>query len=358
MNKLLLIVLSSCALQPVFAMEQSLTLFHKRACVGNLLVRPDGKMLQDFSSSELEDAHPKVLDATHSPFLEEIAFHSKFTGKFWLKKAGLTDEFWHNNSTLPSENVFDDYLIFLAKNGRCAIRKPNKNDLASICAFSSAIHDRRHNWSYLKRLEPISVIAHNNEYAVQVNDERNRESVLWDVFEADIKEDEEGEWLEQLKNEYEDLLHSDGIACSFPRWEWLDLSHVNNVNNAPIPQSRGIYAWCTENPKKTIGLAIGTGVLGWLVYKYYTREDTNPVQQVIQRVTVPMPSITSPVPSVTTALLKQAYDEIHGSLRQQLTRHGHSLTYCYNHGFLTNSFVPESALLQWIKDTAKMKKHW
>lgn len=297
---------------PILPMEQSLTLFDKRSCLGNSLVRPDGKMLEAFSSSELEDAHPKVLDAALSPFLEEIAFHSKFTGKFLLKKSGLTDEFWHNNITLPSENALDDYLIFLAKNGRCEIRKPNKNDLAYIRAFSVATQDRQHNWSYLKRVESASLSNENFEIEAEAKDAQREKA--WSTFLQERREAEAAQ-IEKAQREEADILRHEvwleadarAAASNIPANEVL----LHSDEQPAAPQGTigwlknkvcGVYSWCAENPKEAIVLGIGTGVLSWLVYKNYIGENANPVQHVIesvqQQVIQPVQQVIQPVQQV------------------------------------------------------------
>lgn len=121
-------------------------------------------------------------------------------------------------------------------------------------------------------------------------------------------------------------------------------------------------------PYKVAGVVIGAGALAWCAYRWHTGQFLLPdfLNNSISSPslsTSPSPSLArsivpAPTPAEITALNQKAYDSIHSSLRQQLTRHKHSLLYCFNHGFLNNQYVDASQLRDWIIQTGKMKKHW
>ncbi len=411
MQKLVLIIGMIFNVCPILAMERSLTL----ARVGNSLVRPDGKTLEDLSLNMLLDTHPKVIDATFYSEFAEMVSRTKLTGQFCFTNLKLTKGFWDANIKLPKK-VLENCFIVSVKNGRCKERNPTKDD---IRVLSSAIEDGKHNWSYFR---PVH-ITHNN-------DENNKE----DVFTIEIGVAWAPLYLEMLKSSEQDNYESDEewaegdrliakfnqllakisaeleesqgfLSNEIPyHYESSDLTRVStekpvdtavligsnigevshimaqqqtepvmgieldtNMNQLerfkqPAPQGtivwlknkvHGVYALCAENPKKAIALTVIMGVASWVCYNFKSSPQINEPSMCNV-----LPSIPNVLPSVTTASLEQAYDEVHRRLRQQLTRHHHSLAYCYEHGFLNNAVVPASTLLRWITDTAKMKKHW
>ena len=347
MQKLVLVI--GLVFSPLLAME--LARFDERPCVGNLLVRPDGIKLSDLSLSELQDSHPKVVDAGLYPFLEKIIAESHFTGKFWLKKSGSTDEFWHNNRTLSNENALDGYLILLAKNGRCKVSKPMKHDVIGIRAFSSVADDKYHNWSYFKKAELASLnnenlVVKKDALAIEVAAKNAQREKNWSIFEGERRESEmarietemarceeedawadERAWLEVGAGVApgERILQRQGDIIFIPLrppFEPAPQSIIERLQN----RAYGICSWCVENPKKTFGLAIGTGVLSWLAYKNYIGEEPvqkaiqfvqeiKPVQYVVesvQQVTQPIQQAVESVPQVIEVVQQYVPNAIYG----------------------------------------------
>lgn len=322
MNKLLLMAFSLCTLQTVFAMDQSLTLSHaynSKDRVGNSLIRPDGKKLDDLSLRESQ--YPMVLNVADYKLLERMILNSNFTGKFLLyQEPGLTSQVWHDNFMLP-KNVLDNCLLVSAKNGRCKIGKQTKDD---IHIFSSALKGKEHNWSYFE-LGPILI---NDEELVErdafeIKDEAKR-ALLWSILKTEIEEAQTLDNLNQIQcDESEESRDMERILGSSDMKDLLKQLYGNIdpviASEQPAPEESkigwlknkacAVYGWCTENPKEAFGLIIGTGVLSWLAYKYYTGEKISLVQQVIepvQQVIEPIQQVVQPVGQVIKTVSKHA----------------------------------------------------
>ena len=162
MQKLILILLISCLLRPVLAMEPlplsaspreqqvtaqgtAINSYADGSIVfaGKTRVTPHGITLEKFSLAKLEEEHPEVLSASLYPFLEKF-----------IRKTGHTGTFWLANDVRARENGIGDYFICSAKKGRCTLKNPRQRDCAAIPTFNVAMDHDAHDWHCLQDMLP------------------------------------------------------------------------------------------------------------------------------------------------------------------------------------------------------------
>jgi hypothetical protein len=283
--------------------------------LGNSLVRQDGTKLEDFSLAELQDSHPKVLDANLYPVLEELAVNSNFTGKFWLSKVDLPDDSQDLNYVLSLENMADDYLICIAKNGRCELRKPRKEDCVGI-----------RGWSYLKLVSSLASNPVRNENLNNNNNAPIRHVIAYSAS--------------------AELIIDPAVVITQP----VPHSIISWLKNKVY----GGYTWCVNNPKKALGIAIGAGVVIWYLVK------VRDAQPSVYEVRSPQRIASAPkstAAALTSENYRAAFEHCKYKVHRGLTR-DMSLCSCINHGYLDNPHGPTSLqLAQWIVDEAKFAKH-